>query len=332
MATVRDVARLAGTSVSAAADVLNGNGKHNIRVGQATRERILSVARQLEYRPNAIARALSSKRTNIIGFYSGYHFIDPRNAFLAEIVGGLQEACAEHRKDLLLHSVFRGDSVEDIYSELVDGRIDGLVMTAPPEDPLAERIAVSHLPAIVVADAVPALSSVGVDDAMAARLTFDYLLERGHSRFLYLGIDRRLFSAERRRATYLEFASRQELNITEWRTAGRLSDPDFLDRWLEMPPDQRPTAVLCWSDSDAYRLLAQTRRRGIRVPEDMAVVGFDGDPNPLSSWWQLTTVRAPWSEVARTALKQLVSRVEGETEEVPHETILPVEFLAGDSA
>ena len=79
----------------------------------------------MRYRPNAIARSLRSRRTNIIGLYSGYRYIDPRNPFMAPIIGGLQAGCAEHRKDLLLHTVFRGDSTDDIYAELADGRIEG---------------------------------------------------------------------------------------------------------------------------------------------------------------------------------------------------------------
>jgi DNA-binding LacI/PurR family transcriptional regulator len=335
MATLRDVARLAGTSVAAASEVLNGSGKHNIRVGQDTRARILSAARHVEYRPNAIARALSSKRTNIIGLYSGYRYLDPRNAFFAEIVGGLQEGCLEHRKDLLLHSVFRGDSVEDIYSELMDGRIDGLVMNAPPEDPLVERLAASHLPVVVVADAVPSLPSVVVDDMQAARLTFDHLAGRGHMRLLYLDVDRRVGSAERRRDAYHRVALGKGLDLLVWRAPSGTEETDtLLDSWREMPSSRRPTAAVCWNDIAAHELLANCHRRGVRVPEELAVVGFDGDPNPTAFRWRLTTVRAPWAAVARTALKLLVARIEGETGEEgesAREITLPVEFIAGDS-
>src|SRR5262249_47656133 len=118
--TMKDIAERVGVSKMAVSAVLSGTSS-TARVSEATRERILAAARELRYRPNAIARSLRSKRTNIIGFYSGYRYIDPRNPFFAEIVGGLQEGCAEHRKDLLLHTVFQRASVDDIYGELVDG-------------------------------------------------------------------------------------------------------------------------------------------------------------------------------------------------------------------
>jgi LacI family transcriptional regulator len=87
---------------------------------------------------------------------------------------------------------------------------------------------------------------------------------------------------------------------------------------------------VCWNDPSAYDLLAHCHRSGLRVPEDMAVVGFDGAANPIDFRWRLTTIRAPWAEAARLAVTLLMAQLEGE--EVPQETVLPVEFVAGDSA
>jgi DNA-binding LacI/PurR family transcriptional regulator len=329
-ATMQDIARRVGVSKMAVSAVLSGTSTR-VSVSDETRERILAVARQLEYRPNALARSFRTRRTNIIGFYSGYRYLDPRNTFFAEVVGGLQEGCAAHRKDLLLHSVFREDSTDDIYSELVDGRIDGLVLTAPTEDPLVERLAASHLPVIVVSDAVPQLPSVLVDDAQAARLTFDYLRERGHRSIVYCSEKRHLISAERRRDAYLTEAASRGLRLTEWRAPARADENDrFLAAWQREPSEQRPTAAICWNDIAAYQLLAACHDLRIRVPEDLAVVGFDGDPNPLSYRWRLTTVRAPWAAAAQTAVGLLVSQLDGSPP--PHQTILPVTFLPGDSA
>jgi DNA-binding LacI/PurR family transcriptional regulator len=327
---MKDIAERVGVSKMTVSAVLSGTSS-NVGVSEATRARVMAVARQMRYRPNAIARSLRSRRTNIIGLYSGYQYVDPRNPFLAQIVGGLQEGCSEYRKDLLLHTVFRGDSADDIYAELADGRIDGLVMTAPPEHPLVERLAGSHLPVVVVADAVPNLPSVVVDDAQGARLTFDYLAQRGHRRMVYRSVDWHLFSAERRRAAYFEIAAERGIEITEWCPPQYIEAGDpFLETWLRQSPEQRPSAVLCWNDLAAYDALAYCHRRGLRVPEELAVAGFDGDPNPVDFRFRLTTVLAPWAEVARSAVRLLVAQIEGE--EVPRQTVLPVEFIPGDSA
>jgi len=324
--TMKDIAAQVGVSKMTVSAVLSGTST-NVGVSEITRTRILTTAEQMQYRPNAIARSLRSRRTNILGFYSGYHYMDPRNAFVAEIIGGLQEGCTRYRKDLLLHTVFRQDSVEDIYSELVDGRIDGLIMTAPPEDPLVARLADSHIPVVVVADAVPLLPSVTVDDTQAAHLTLDYLLQRGHTRMLYQSVDRHLFSAERRRAAYFRVAAAKGIVLQEWYDTDAESS---LQSWITSPPDSRPTAILCWNDVAAYDLLRRCHRHSVNVPEDLAITGFDGDPNPLAFQFQLTTVRAPWAEVALTAVQLLAEQIEGK--EIPPETILPVEFTAGHSA
>jgi LacI family transcriptional regulator len=92
---------------------------------------------------------------------------------------------------------------------------------------------------------------------------------------------------------------------------------------------QRPTAIVCWNDMAAYDTLAHCRRRGVHVPDELAVVGFDGIQTPLQSVWQLTTVRAPWTQVACIAVDLLVDQMEERS--VARETMVPVEFVAGDT-
>ncbi len=327
---MQDIADHVGVSKMAVSVALSGTAS-NVGVSEATRARILDVAQQLHYRPNAIARSLRRRRTNIIGLYSGYGFLDPRNNFLSQIVGGIQEGCLSYRKDLLLHSVYRGQCIEDIYSELVDGRIDGLIMTAPPEDPLAERLAASHLPVVAVAEAFSAFPSVVVDDRQGAHLMLDYLISRGHERLLYRSYNRRLVSAERRKAAYFAVASERGIVLEEWCAPQHTNAEDLaVATLLDRPIQNRPTVVVCWNDASAYDLLAHCHRRGLRVPEDLAVVGFDGECNPLDFRWRLTTIRAPWAEAAQTAVTLLMAQLEGE--EVSQETVLPVAFVAGDSA
>jgi DNA-binding LacI/PurR family transcriptional regulator len=331
-ATLRDIAQRVGVSRMAVSAVLSGTTSR-IGVSSSTRDRIVSAAQEMQYRPNAVARSLRRRRTDAIGFYSGYHYLDPRNPFIGAILGGLQEGCAAFGKDLLLHSDSRGttpDDVDDIYGSLVDGRIDGLVLFTPPEDPLVERLAVSHVPVVAVADVVASLPSVGVDDETGARLTFDHLLARGHRRFLYRSRQGRLVSAERRREAFLGAAAARSLPMEEWCGPQCGGADDLVRAWLDHHAAERPTAILCWNDDAAYDLLEACHRFGVRVPEDLAVTGFDAIPNPTSFRWRLTTIRAPWSEAARTAVDLLITQIEGTVP--PRETILPVEFVAGDSA
>src|SRR5579884_2493358 len=152
--TLNDVARRAGVSKMAVSVVINGS-RSGTQVSQETRERILQAAKELQYRPNAVARSLARKRTNIVGFYNGYKGVDPRTLFMADVMSGLQYGCEAFRKDLLTHGSFRGTSVEDIYAELSNHMIDGLILYAPASDPLIPMLADSHLPVVAIVDPVP---------------------------------------------------------------------------------------------------------------------------------------------------------------------------------
>jgi len=327
---MKDVAEHAGVSAMTVSLVLRG-GAASARISADTRRRVLDSAKALEYQPNALGRALRSGVTNIIGLYAGYGYVNVRLPFFTEIVSGLQEGCEQVKKDLLLHGVFHGATPEDVFNELADGRIDGLIVNMPPDNPLARRLAGSNLPAVAVADPLPNIPSVVVNDAEGARLLVDYLASRGHHRVMYRGSSVGAISAVRRRQAFVEAAAACGMEIEEFGVDGGLHrDHPGVDDLLQRAPGQRPTAAACWSDTSAYEMVAHCRRQGIRVPEDMAIVSFDGCATPFDNVWSLTTIRAPWARVARTAVLYLDSLLKGET--VPHETILPVEFVPGHTA
>jgi DNA-binding LacI/PurR family transcriptional regulator len=328
--TLKDIAHRAGVSPMTVSAVLRDNSVH-VRVSDATRDRVLAVAREMKYHPNAVARALRRQRTNVIGLYSGFGYLDARNPFVSEIIGGLQEGCDEHQKDLLLHGVFQGRSVDNIYAELADGRIDGLVVIAPPDDPLVDRLAQSKLPVVVVVDAVPALPCVVADGVRGMNLLMDYLVGKGYRRFVYREWDRSLDSVSRRIATFREYAARHDLYATEW-VAPQQTEPGdaVVAEWLRRAASERTTVFVCWNDVAAYDLLAHCAVLGIRVPQDVAIAGFDGLTTPLAAGYRLTTVRAQWAEVARTAVSQLVGALNGKN--IAQETVLPVELICGDTA
>lgn len=327
---MKDVAERAGVSVMTVSLVLRETASGS-RVSEETRLRVQEAARELRYLPNARARALRSGYTNIIGLHAGYGWLNVRLPFYTEIVSGLQDGCDAFKKDLLLHGTFRGLTPDDIFTELADGRIDGLVVNMPPEDPLAERLANSHFPVVAVADPLPSIPSVVVDDAGGSRMLVEYLRSQGHRRFVYLSGSARPLSMIRRRDAFFALAADHDLQIREVSLSRETSlEAYFTHDLLSLDPGRRPTAIVCWHDDTAYGVLAHCRRHGIRVPEEIAVVGFNGCPTPSDTLWSLTTIRAPWAAAARTAVEYLNRLLEGEP--VPQETVLPVEFIQGHTA
>jgi DNA-binding LacI/PurR family transcriptional regulator len=328
--TLLDVARRAGVNKVTVSVVLN-NARANTRVSDATRQRILDAASELKYRPNAVARSLRRRRTSIIGLYNGYGYTDLANPFLSQVIAGLQRGCKEFRQDLLLHGMYRGSSADDIYAELANGMIDALVLFAPSSHPLAAHLAESHLPAISIAEPVPGLPAVLVDDAGGARQQAEHLAERGHRWALFQAPLQPMDAAERRFVAFSAAAEQRGLKVTRVHAAdfdGSLG-PEA-QRLLAPAERDRPTAIACWEDISAYRALSGCLQMGWRIPDEIAIVGFDGMVPFTEPLWKLTTVRAPWQEVAYTAMKLALDAVEGR--EVPERTVLPTELAVGNTS
>jgi LacI family transcriptional regulator len=327
--TIKDVAQQAGVSLMTVSAVLNGKAVER-RISKITEVRVRETARLMQYSPNAVARSLRRRSTNVVGVYSGIGYLNASNPFLAELIGGFQVGCDEYQKDLLLHGTFRGRSVDDIYAELVDGRLDGLIVQAPPSDPLVDRLAESHLPVVAAVDAIPSVTSVVADDAGGSTMLGEYLLERGHRQMLYVRTTSPLVSALRRLESFRAFAVRAGVSLVEYPDEHGCAAVAAAVRDSLKTSVAHPTAVVCWADSAAFEVIAQLEDKGIRVPADIAVVGFDGFAPPPGFGRRLTTIRAPWSEVGHRAVGLLVEKLAGRP--VPPETELPVELIAGHTA
>ncbi len=302
----------------------------SVRLSEATRSRILEAASHLGYTPNEVARSLRRQRTDIIALYCGYGYLNARLPFLSEIIGGVQEGCDEYHKDLLLHGVFRGQSVEDIHLACVSGKTDGLILNAAAQDPLVQKLAQSHLPVVAIIDPIEGLPSVCVNDAQGAQLTVEFLQQAGHKHVLYFtrGALPSLVSVERRRGAFLNAAVNASITVTEcgYTDLADMND-ELLLSLIRPTATNSHTAAVCWNDAVAYELLAKCVHLGINVPGELSIMGFDGLGTQIDSVMQLTSIRAPWAQVARTAVALLSAQIGGET--VPIETVLPVDLLVG---
>jgi DNA-binding LacI/PurR family transcriptional regulator len=322
--TTYDIAQKLGVSQSTVSRILNG--VQGYRVAENTRLRVLEAARQMGYRPNSIARSLRKRRTNIVGFYSGYGYLDARNAYIASVIGALQQACDAEKLDILLHGAFRQRTTDDVFGELVDGRIDGLFLHTLSTDPLVELLVESSLPVVAISDALPGLASVVADDRDGIRQTIEYLFARGHRRIAYLAPEPRFVSVENRVAAFLcEMHARGERDARVIRSRG--VELDMPTNLLEMAGS--PTAICCWNDLTAASLLVSCRKFGMRVPTDLAVVGFDGVLDSPLMAQALTTISVPWDILGQQAVALLMAQIRGN--EAPRETFVPVGLVPGET-
>lgn len=328
-ATLRDVSQKVSVSQYTVSVVLNGS-KSNTRVSEATRTKILEAARELGYRPNSLARALRQKSTNILGLYFGYGHLEPHDPFHAEVLTGLQRGCEACERDLMIHYSFHRYSLEELFSELVGGKIDGLVLIASPNDPLVARLKGSHLPAVAMTDAITGFPSVIADDAAGSRAIADHLFAKGHKVVFYRSCPGESFSAARRQEAFEQRAEELGMKTIPGRTSnwkGLLSQEET--EILDQRGKNGVTAAVCWGDPSAHALLAHCKSSGIRVPQDLAIAGFNGIEPPVEPARIMTTVKANWSSVAERAVHTLVSLIEDR--DAPALTVLPVEFSPGDT-
>jgi DNA-binding LacI/PurR family transcriptional regulator len=329
--TLQAVAERAGVNRVTAAVALGKSPQGGTRVSAATRLRVQAVAQELGYAPNAIAQALRGERTNIVGYYAGYEALDAHSPFTAAILQGLQRSCRTHNQDLLLFGSFIRDTVDSIYATLTSGKIDGLVLLPTPRSPIMDRLFDSHLPVVVVANSHPNAPSVTVDDAAGSAMIAAYLAQQGHRHILYRTQEEARTSTLDRHHAFCATAQKLGLQVTttyEGEVHHALTAEEIAI--LQQPARHRPTAAVCWMDISAYVLLEHCEQIGLRVPDDLAIVGFDGAPFDITPKRILTTVRAPWIEVAVQAVEYLQWLLEGK--EVPPRTILPVQFIVGDTA
>ncbi|HLV33669.1 MAG TPA: LacI family DNA-binding transcriptional regulator [Spirillospora sp.] len=326
-----DVAERAGVNRVTVSVALNGSAHGGTRVSEATRQRVLDAARELGYAPSAVARALRGQRTNIIGYYTGHESLNVLDPFTGTVLNGLQKSCRQHHQDLLIFGSFERSSVDDIYASLAGGKIDGLVLLPTPHSPVMDKLLNSHLPIVAIANPVPNLPSVTIDDLSGSHLLANYMARQGHRHILYRGDYLPHSSTVRRCEAFLAAAGELGLRVTfsaESRD-GHIT-PAEVELLTRAPAADRPTAVVSWVDSQAYVFIEDCVRLGIRVPDDLAVAGFDGIDLQIRPAYRLTTIRAPWEVVAATAVDLLMNLIDGE--EVEREIMLPVTLVIGETA
>jgi len=329
VATLTDVARLAGVGKATASAVLNSSYA-NTRVSQATRLRVISAAAQLRYQPNTVARSLSKRSTDILGFYQLNQRIRFGDPFVGDIMSGLQRGCRNNGKDLLMHIGSERDSAAEHYAKLAGGMVDGLILIADADNALASMLADSHLPVVVLTNPIDCLPGVAVEDADGMRQIAEYLAKRGHKRVLYRNEREMPTSGTRRYASFCVEAARLGIAVEDSLSLGLPCSDDTTLVVQSRDEIARFSAVVCWNDYDAHLVILRAESIGLRVPQDLAVTGFDAFQTTARPAYHLTALRAPWEAVAETAIALLLRQIAGE--KIPQETLLPVRLVVGDTA
>jgi LacI family transcriptional regulator len=310
--TIRDVARLADVSIGTASKALNANG----RLRQETRDKVMRVAREIGYRPNDLAQSLHRNKSMTVGIISNDSF----GRFTLPIVEALEEQLADRGIAIFMCNATDDPARERQHlDQLLGKRIDGLVVTARRADKRAPIGAFVHgLPVIYVfsqADDPNSLSLVP-DDEGGARLAVNHLASLGKKRIAHVTGPERFEAVRLRHRGYSAALSQAglpevpELYLSgawseEW---GRKAVATLFDRGA-MPPD----AIFCGNDQIARGIADELRDRSIRVPGDVAIVGFDNwDVMVEASRPPLSSIDMNLEALGREAGAQLIAMMAGE--------------------
>ena len=331
---LEEVARLAGVSRSTVSRVVNGDR----RVSDEVRARVQQIIDTHHYHPNAAARSLASRRTRIIGLLIP-HAVSQifRDPFFPVLVQGAVEACNEtdYNLTMLMESAEDNVASDRVYDRVIRGRhVDGLVIASSVvEDPIIARLLEDRFPFVLVGrHPRHEVSFVDVDNRAAAREAVAHLLGHGYQRIAIIAGPRNMIASIDRYAGY----------VTALQEDGRLPDPaltvyaDFTRRggyraMKEIIAGPRPEgarlpdAVFVASDGMASGALQAIRDAGLSVPDDIAVMGFDGLEETLVSRSILSTVVQPTTEEGRGAVQALIELLD-HPDRAPIQRFLPTEL------
>lgn len=318
-AKIADVAAFAGVGVATVSRVLNGRAN----VASGTRDRVLAAIKTLDYHPSSVARNLSLKRTLVVGVVTPFL----TNPSPIERVRGIVTALGESEYDLALFDVESPGRLRRAFRLLADPhRTDGLLIVSmvPPADELV-RLQSAGIATVLVDGRVDGLPSVVIDDVEGGAMATRYLLELGHRRVAFIG-DKppdgfRHQSTGDRTAGYLGAIAEYDVPVRpEYLREGTHSRHvarSIAEELLRLP--ERPTAIFAASDTQALGVLEAARAIGIRVPEELSVIGFDDIE--IASYAGLTTIRQPLFESGRRGAELLLAALAGNPPSARVETL-----------
>ncbi|GAA2184627.1 LacI family DNA-binding transcriptional regulator [Brooklawnia cerclae] len=315
--TIDDVARRAGVSTATVSKYL---ANRDYYIAEGTRRRIREAITELDYLPNAAARALAKQRSQMIGV------VVPSivNPYYPEVIAGIEDVTEAAGYTLSLATTNDSPERESaVLASMRQQRVAGMVLGRAPRDEDLARIAGTGIDTVLVSrESVGTdIDRVQVDSVAGATMATQHLIEHGHRRIAHIGGPQDAYSFKQRAQAYRDTCTRAGLDYIDLEVHNRYPTmADGADACRRLLEKHSPTAVFVANDLMAMGVLDHCNRNGIRVPDDLAVVGFDnvwvaGLPNV-----ELTTIDASARLIGQTAATILLRRFEANDSEAPDAT------------
>ena len=318
---IKAVAARAAVSTATVSRTINGSSK----VNPATAARVQEAIAALHFVPNHNARALGSGRSNLLGLIIS----DITNPFFPELVKAFEDIALQWGKDVLITNTdYDPERTRQCVSRMLQRKVDGVaIMTSEMSDQLTELFRRSGIPMVFLdlGAASPGISCVQIDYRAGVEMAMSHLVGLGHTRIAFISGPLQLASARTRHRAFTESSARDHLQAAPGliQEGNHRTDGGYaaMQRLLALP--ERPTAVLCSNDLTAIGALGAIAEAGLKVPEDLSLIGFDDIKLSAYTAPALTTVRLPYARIARASVQALL-RGSGGLEEMADESAMQV--------
>ncbi|HSA49597.1 MAG TPA: LacI family DNA-binding transcriptional regulator [Yinghuangia sp.] len=335
MATsIKEVARHAGVSVGTVSNVLNRPD----RVAEATRNRVLDAIEHLGFVRNDSARSLRSGRTNALGLI----VLDVANPFFTDVARGVEDVSSHTGSVVILCNSDDSVTKQETYLQVLqEQRVRGVLVTPAHESTLPIDALRSRGMAVVLLDRSgerPDLCSVAVDDVAGGQLATDHLIAAGHETFAFVSgpltirqcDDRRNGMRRALRAAGLRLGSSTRDVLVPAMNAR--SGAEAARRLLAGGRENLPRAVLCANDLLAMGFMREMLRAGVRIPEDLALVGYDDIEFAAASAIPITSIRQPTYQLGQTAAELLLDECENADTHAHQQVTFQPELVVRESS
>ena len=305
--TIHDVAARAGVSKSLVSLALRGSPK----VSEASRESIIKAAAELGYRPNATARSLADRRSRTIGI----NMAELDNPIFPQMLTGAHSVIRERGYNTMLVSGERDPEIEHVeLAKLLEFQVEGLMLISHRLPAATVRTLAAEVPTVVLTlreITGPGIDSVTSDDEVGARMAMSHLFELGHTRIAHVS-GGTLEPAVVRERVYREEMQNAGLGELIRVSAGDLTNEGGLQAGRALLEEgDPPTAIFASNDISAIGVLAACQEYGLRIPDDISIIGYDGITIGALRTLSLSTIAQPLTAMGALAAERLFDRMDG---------------------
>ena len=322
-----EVAKLAGVSRSTVSRVINNYSN----VPDETRERVMKVIREYNYIPNTSARVLAGKGCNTIGLFI-FHVHDRDNkehvygnSYFGPFVSAVVDHCNSRGYYLLIHTIYDASDCERIRETFIQKRMDGAIIIGTEKNSILEKLSSEIQDPLAIVDYSPKniqrivndesrLTTINSDDASGISESISYLMSLGHKKIGLIMGRLETWSGENRYNAFKQKMEEHNLEVNE----NYILNGDFIrEKTYHVVEEfvlrkELPTAFISSNDDMAFAAIEVFQKYGIRVPEDLSIIGFDDTAAASLVRPALTSVRVPFLDMAEKAVETLIAHIEGE--------------------